>query len=39
MPEDSGDDICWHCEQVNDLLSWVAELKEEVVKEYEKSEG
>ena len=30
VPEDSRDNSCVRCEQVNDLLSLVAELKEEV---------
>jgi len=30
VPEDSSDNCCVRCEQVNDLLSLVAELKEEV---------
>jgi len=30
VPEDSRDNCCVWCEQVNDLLSLVAELKEEV---------
>jgi len=30
VPEDSRDNCCVRCEQVNDLLSLVAELKEEV---------
>lgn len=35
MPEGSGDGICLHCEQVDDLLSLAAEMNEVVVKEYE----
>jgi len=30
VPEDSRDNVCFRCDQVNDLLGLVAELKEEV---------
>jgi len=30
VPEDSRDNCCVRCDQVNDILSLVAELKEEV---------
>lgn len=39
MPEGTGDNTWSHCDQVDDLLSLVAELNEEVVKEYEEAWG